>query len=236
MGGPASHIDALTIGITMEHGEVSTKSAEHLGTAGRRGAPAEIENDRDPRQALVLNAAQQAVAVMLQQLGAMVGSTAGTQRRSRFHVPLQAGLNPALQGSAKLAPVSAEHLDAVVFRRVMACGNHQTTCSLKATDQPRNGGRRAQSERPHVPSCRGEACRQGCHHHGPTAARIHPDEHGAVCRQHASTPEAHLQREGWRNGIADPTAQTIRAETDLRRRKGTERMGCRGGHEVSFVD
>ena len=120
MGGPAAHIDAFTISITVQHREVSTESAEHLGTASRRGSPTEIKNDRHTGQTLMLNAAQQAVAIVIQKLGAMAGSTTGTQRRSLLNVASQAGFNPVLQGRAELAPVRAEHLDAVVLRGVMA--------------------------------------------------------------------------------------------------------------------
>ena len=223
MGGSAAHIDALTIGITMEHGEVSTKSAEDLGTAGRRGAPAKIEQS-NTRQ---IRAERRSAGCRGNAPAARAMAAAPhPQRRSRLHIPPQAGLNLALQVSAKLASVSAEHLDAVILRGVglrrpsdpLQPGSDGSAQERRASDTARA------SIRPD-PCC--EACRRGSHHHGSTAARIHPDQHRTVCRQHTATPEAHLQREGWRDGIADPTAQTIRSETDLRRRKGTERMGCR---------
>ena len=140
--------------------------------------------------------------------------------------PAQSRLDLCLTVGVQLGAVGAEHLDAVVGRRVVTGRHHQAPGCSDPADQQRHCRGRAQAKGPDVAPCCREAGRQGRHQHAAAAAGVHADQNRTLLLEHLTHPVAHLQRESWGQHGSGLSTDSIGAET----RNGGAKAGADRRH------
>ena len=113
----------------------------------------------------------------------------------------------------ELVALAVEHLDAVVFIRVVGCGYHNTGIGVFLYCQEGNSGRRNGAEGHHVAAHRADARHQGGLQHIRRDACILADgDNGLVpqlFRQYGSNSAAYLIGQLRRQRLAHNTANTV---------------------------
>ena len=191
----------------MEHGEISPQGTEGIGTARRRGSPAEVQNDGNAIQSPFSHRLLQHLSVAIQEIGAGSRHTAAECcLLSHGRLPLQTGFHLGLTGGAEFGAIGPKHFDAVVCRGVMAGGDHQAAGGPQLADQQRNRRRRTEPKGPHIATSGRQAGRQGSNHHAAAGPGVHPDQNRTFRLQNPTDPIAHLKTQGGgENRAGEPT-------------------------------
>ena len=137
LGGTAGHIDALPIGLSVQHCQIGPKTGEDLSGHCRCRPPAKVQHDRDSIQSKVSNGRRQSIPVGHQQIVPLAAHSASCDGLMR-QISTQSGLDLGLAGRLELAAVGTKNLDPIIGQ-VVTGRHHQPTGCTHLPDQQRYG-------------------------------------------------------------------------------------------------
>ena len=193
MRGAAVTVDVPSVGFVGDHVNAGTEPAEDLGRGPERRAVRAIEQHRRGTEVEPGIAGMQLPEVVLERAVEATNPPYALGRGRRLVEP---SLDLVLGVVVELEAVAGEQLDAVVFVRVVGCGDHRREVKAVPGEEQRRGRGRKHAGQQRIAAARGHARGDRRLEHLARLARVANDQDlGAVRRDPLHRRPRQLERE-----------------------------------------